>query len=222
MKLIMSLIALAALSFVTSVFAQEEESTPSPTPADEEKASATVEEKPKATPAEEPAAQKKEVSAATKPMSAAKKETTAGAAPQKSASPAAAPASGKKMSTAGALKEMENKWEEAISKHDAAAVEGMVADDFVGVTSKNKVVSRRGMLAEMKADKDTFTMAKLEKLDVHAYGKDVAVVVGISREKGTGKDGKAFDRSYRFTDTWMSRNGKWQCIASQVSLLPSK
>jgi ketosteroid isomerase-like protein len=54
------------------------------------------------------------------------------------------------------------------------------------------------------------------------FGKDVAVVVGTAREKGTGKDGKTFDRTYRFTDTWMNRNGKWQCIASQVALVASK
>jgi ketosteroid isomerase-like protein len=221
MKFIMSLIALAALSVVTSVFAQEEE-TPSPTPADEEKASATVEEKPSATPAEEPAAQKKETPASEKPAAATKKETTAGAAPQKAASPAAAPASGKKMSTASALREMENRWEEGISKHDVTAIEGMVANDFVGVSSKGKVRNKRSLLAEIKADKDTFTMAKNEKLDVRMFGKDVAVVVGTAREKGTGKDGQAFDRSYRFTDTWMNRNGKWQCIASQVAVVAGK
>ena len=221
MKFIMSLIALAALSLVTSVYAQEEE-TPSPTPADEEKASATVEEKPSATPAEEPAAQKKETTAAAKSAAAAKKETTASAAPQKAASPAAAPASGKKMSTAGAIREMENRWEEGIAKHDVAAIEGMVADDFVGVSSKGKVRNKRALLAEVKADKDTFTMAKNEKLDVRLFGKDVAVVVGTAREKGTGKDGAAFDRSYRFTDTWVNRNGKWQCVASQVALVSSK
>jgi len=28
-----------------------------------------------------------------------------------------------------------------------------------------------------------------------------------------------FDRVYRFTDTWMERNGKWECIAEQVALV---
>jgi ketosteroid isomerase-like protein len=223
MKFIMSLIALVALSFVTSVFAQEEETTPSPTPADEEKASATVEEKPAATPAGEPAAQKKEAPASEKAAAAAKKETTAASAPAKSASPAAAPKPAKKMSAEAALRDMENKWEEAIGKHDAATVEAMVADDFVGVSSKPgaKVQNRRAMLTNIKTDKDTYTSAKNEKLDLRMFG-NAAVVVGTAREKGTGKDGKAFDRTYRFTDTWVDRNGKWQCVASQSSLVSSK
>jgi ketosteroid isomerase-like protein len=98
----------------------------------------------------------------------------------------------------------------------------MVATDFIGVSSKGKVQNRRAMLADVKGDKDTYTSTKAEKLAVHMYGSGVAVVVGIANEKGSGKDGKAFDRTYRFTDTWMDRDGNWQCVASQVSLVSQK
>jgi ketosteroid isomerase-like protein len=218
MKFIMSLIAVAALSSVASAFAQEE----SPSPAPEEKASATVEDKPAATATpEQTKAQKKEETTATKSESpaAVKKETTTAT---KSASPAAATASRKGMSTEAALRDMENKWEEAIAKHDTATVESMMSEDFIGVNSKNKVGGRRFVVSEVKSDKDTFTSAKNEKLEVRMFGKDVAVVVGTSHEKGTGKDGKAFDRTYRYTDTWMNRGGKWQCVASQVALVSGK
>jgi ketosteroid isomerase-like protein len=212
MKFIMSLLAVTALSFVTSAFAQEE--SPSPTPA--ENPPTTVEEKPSTT-IEEPNAQKKEEPAAQK------KETPP--APKKVAvATTAAPASGKKMSPDAALRDMENRWEGAIGKHDAATVEAMVADDFVGVSSKPgaKVQNRRAMLADMKSDKDTYTSTKNEKLDVRMFGSGVGVVVGTAREKGTGKDSKTFDRTYRFTDTWVDRAGKWQCVASQASLVSAK
>ena len=54
---------------------------------------------------------------------------------------------------------------------------------------------------------------------MHNFGPNIAVVVGTAHEKGTGKDGKAFDRTFRFTDTWVERNGQWQCVASQVMKL---
>ena len=95
----------------------------------------------------------------------------------------------------------------------------MVAADFIGVNSKGKVQNRRAMLTEVKNDKDTYTSAKAEKLDVHMCGSSVAIVVGMANEKGTRKDGKVFDRIYRFTDTWIDRGGNWQCVASQVSLV---
>ena len=83
----------------------------------------------------------------------------------------------------------------------------------------SKVQNRRAMLTEVKNDKDTYTSAKAEKLDVHMYGSSVEIVVGMANEKGTRKDGKVFDRIYRFTDTWIDRGGNWQCVASQVSLV---
>jgi ketosteroid isomerase-like protein len=98
----------------------------------------------------------------------------------------------------------------------------MVATDYVGVNPKGKVQNRRAALADLKSTKETYTVEKNEKLDVHRYGNDVAIVIGTAREKGSGKDGKAFDRTYRFTDTWMNRGGKWQCIASQISLMSQK
>jgi ketosteroid isomerase-like protein len=212
MKLIASLLGIAALTFATSAFAQQEETA---SPASEETPSTTIEETPTpspaaeattvATPAEQPPAQKKEKPAAS-------------ATPNKSASPAVAPA-GKKMSVTAILKDNESRWSAAIAKRDAATIESMVAPDFIGVNSKGKVQNRRAMLADIRNNKDTYTSMKAEKLDVRTYGSGVALVVGMAREKGTDKDGKAFDRTYRFTDTWVDRAGNWQCVASQEMLV---
>jgi ketosteroid isomerase-like protein len=207
MKLITSLLGIVALTFVSSALAQEESPSaspeqntstavpeaPAPTP------SAAAETKATATPTEQPGAQKKEKPAAAK---------------------AAAAPSGKKMSVEAALKDNENRWEAAIAKHDTVSVGSMVADDFVGVYFNGKVNSKSGAMAESKKDRDTYKSAVNEKLAVHTYGPNVAVVVGTAHEKGTDKDGKPFDRKFRFTDTWVERGGRWQCVASQVMKLP--
>ena len=207
MKLITSLVSIAALGFVTSVLAQDEETA---TPASEQTPSTTIQETPAPTPEAKP------VTSPTKEPDAQKKEEPATTpAPVKTAPSARE----KKTSVSAMLKDNENRWSAAIAKRDTATIESMVAPDFVGVNSRGKVQNRRAMLAEVKTDKDTYTSTKAEKLDVHMYGPGVAVVVGMASEKGTDKDGKAFDRTYRFTDTWMDRGGNWQCIASQVTLV---
>jgi ketosteroid isomerase-like protein len=226
MKSIISVVAAAALTFIASAIAQEE----SPSPATEEKASATVEETPAAAATEaataKPAAEKSPAAAAERAASPMEVKKATAPAAAKAASPAAAPAAAakpaKNMSVEATLKDMENRWAAAYLKHDSVSVEPMVATDFVGVNPKGKVQNRRAMLSDLKSNKDSYTSAKNEKLDVHRYGNDVAVVVGTYREKGSGKDSKTFDRTYRFTDTWMNRGGKWQCIASQLSLLTQK
>jgi ketosteroid isomerase-like protein len=207
MKFITSLVGIAALSVVTSVLAQDEETA---TPASEQTPSTTIQETPAPTPEAKPV-----TSPAKEPDAQKKEEPATTPAPVKT-TPSAR---GKKTSVSAMLKDNENRWSAAIAKHDTATIESMVAPDFVGVNSGGKVQNRRAMLAEVKTDKDTFTSTKAEKLDVHMYGAGVAVVVGMANEKGTDKDGKAFDRTYRFTDTWMDRGGNWQCIASQVTLV---
>jgi ketosteroid isomerase-like protein len=217
MKLFTSFLALTALSLAGSAFAQDE--SPSPAAADEN-ASATVEASPETsrspsielTPAatSSPAEKKEQPSASATP-GAKKKET----AP--STESAAKP--GKKMSVEAAIKDNENKWEAAIASHDISFIQSVVADDFMGVYTDGKIQNKSALIAQVKKDKDTYKSAKNEKLSVHTYGPNVAVVIGTSREKGTGKDGQAFDRTYRFTDSWMDRNGQWQCVASQVMLV---
>jgi ketosteroid isomerase-like protein len=207
MKSIISFVVV--ISFIASAIAQEE----SPSPSVEEKASATVEESPAASPTEHATATPAESPAARK------KETPAATTSKKEASPAAAKVPAKKMSVEAALKDNENRWEASYAAHDPSVAQTLVANDFVEVYWDGKVMSKSGMIGEMKKDKDTFKSAVNEKLAVHTYGPSVAVVVGTAREKGTAKDGKAFDRTFRFTDTWVERNGQWQCVASHVMKL---
>jgi len=212
MKLITSLIGISALGVATLALAQEETASPAP----EDRSSTTVEETPTpapkattaTTPPEQRAAQKKE-----KPAAPAATQKPA-RLPQSPSSAAAAPS--KKMSVEATLKDNENRWEASYAAHDSSVAQSLVASDFNGVYWDGRVMGKAGVISEIKKDKDTYKSAVNEKLAVHSYGPGVAVVVGTAHEKGTTKDGKPFDRTFRFTDTWVQRGGQWQCVASQV------
>ena len=224
MKLLNSFLAVVALTLATSAFAQEE--SPTSTPSNQEDASATVE----ATPEETKSPSATVETPATLPTAAERKEqpsatATPGARGATGVTKAAAGSPtqpGKKMSAEATIKDNENRWEAAIASHNVSTVEGFLAPDFIGISSKGKFLNRSGLLSEFKSDKDTYKSTKIEKLNVRTFGKDVAVTTGRAREKGTGKDGKSFDRTFLFTDTWMQRNGQWQCVAAQVTLRGEK
>ena len=69
---------------------------------------------------------------------------------------------------------------------------------------------------------NVYTTAVSSDLAVHSFGPNAAVVTGIARETGKTPAGKAFSHAYRFTDTWMERNGQWQCVAASAIALPKK
>ncbi len=97
-----------------------------------------------------------------------------------------------------------------------------MAEDFVGTSSSGKVGDKATMIAEVRKDKNVYTSAVSEEMIVHSFGPKIAVVTGIAREVGKASSGKAFSQAYRFTDTWVARDGKWQCVAASAMAIPKK
>lgn len=158
---------------------------------------------------------------------------TASSAPSASASPKAAASPVSKSAATSApivlkgnaeqqIRQIENAYEAASMAHNAAIVEPFMADDFVLTDSKNRVMNKRAAVAEFKKDTDTYTTAKTAELKLHPVDRGVYVVTGVAHEAGKDKAGKPFDRRYRFTDTFVNRNGKWLVVATHVSTLSSR
>ena len=120
------------------------------------------------------------------------------------------------------LKQMEDAWAQALKDKDQAAVGNMVADDYAGINSKGEHQKKTQLLDEIKTSTDTLSASTNDSMDVHVYGPSLATVVGTSTEKGKDKDGKQFSRSFGWVDTWMERNGKWECIGEAVMPLHKK
>jgi ketosteroid isomerase-like protein len=120
------------------------------------------------------------------------------------------------------LKEMEDAWAKALQNKDHAAVGNMVADDFAGFSSKGKHRTKSSLVDEIKNETDTLSSSVNDKMDVHVYAPNLGTVCGTSTEKGKDKDGKEFTHRYAWVDTWMERNGKWECIAEAVMQFPEK
>lgn len=139
-------------------------------------------------------------------------------------SPAAAEKSADTGGTKAKIKQMEDAWAAAEMQkdHGAAIIAEMIAADYSGVSSKGVIQNKAAMVEKMKSETDVTTSAVNDTVEVNLYGPNVATACGKSTEKGKDKDGKEFDRVYGWVDTWMERNGKWECIASSGMLLPDK
>ena len=120
------------------------------------------------------------------------------------------------------LKQMEDAWVKALINKDYAAVGNVIADDFAGFNPEGKHLTKSQLLDEIKNEPNTLSSSANENMDVHVYGPNLATVCGTTMEKGKDKDGKQFTRTYAWVDTWMERNGKWECIAEGVMKSPKK
>lgn len=214
-----SLLVAIGLALSSAASAQQMVPTPAPHPDSADEVGSKGEPSVSVPTAEEPPEPPQTPPENPKPTPAPKKEkqTQKSKPGPTAAEPVASPTT--RRNEEGTLKEMEDNWQSAIMAHNAAIVDLLLAPDFAGVDRNGKFINKSAVVAEVKNDKDTYQVAKNEKVNVRFYGPTIAVVTGSTRSKGTTKAGKAFDRAYRYTDTWVQREGKWQCVASQDSLL---
>ena len=98
------------------------------------------------------------------------------------------------------------------------------AADLDGLVSSLKdggyvIVFRHGATDDSQKDVYPF---KFDDMKVHVYG-NVAVVTGRNTIKGVWEDIEHdISGPYRFTDVFVKRDGRWQCVASQSSRIDLK
>ena len=112
---------------------------------------------------------------------------------------------------------LEGAWNQAELHHDAAAAGSIMADTFISVDHHGKLLNRSQYLADLKDP--SYNPEEISNSDttVYLYG-DTAIVTSVYRTHGTDS-GKPFTHRGRFTDTWIRRNGKWQCVADHETLI---
>lgn len=112
---------------------------------------------------------------------------------------------------------LEGAWNQAELHHDAAAASAIMADTFISVDHHGKLLNKSQYLADLKDL--SYKPEEISNSDttVYLYG-DTAIVTSAYRTRGTDS-GKAFAHHGRFTDTWIKRNGKWQCVADHETLI---
>lgn len=110
------------------------------------------------------------------------------------------------------IKKQEESWAQATLKDGASAVEQYEADDIITTDPGGRVTDKAQDKKDYASGDMKIESEQLTDITVHSYG-NVAVAAGTNVVKGTYK-GQDIGGKYRFTDTWVKKNGKWQVAAS--------
>lgn len=115
--------------------------------------------------------------------------------------------------THAALLELEQQWAEALARKDADAVACMVADEFEDADVDGSLHTRTQMLEHIPNRKPGVN--HLSELRAHVEGN-----FGFTRGLATLVDasGNVVAR-VRFTDIFTYRDGRWQALAGQETLM---
>lgn len=105
---------------------------------------------------------------------------------------------------------------ELLRAGDTAGVARMLTDDFVITTAGwlSGPVDRATWLAELGAQ-HRLTAYTMGRLDVRRHG-DTAIVLLQSTQRGL-RNGQEWEMEFRYTDTWVRRDGAWLLAARHAS-----
>jgi ketosteroid isomerase-like protein len=114
---------------------------------------------------------------------------------------------------------LEEDWTRALVRRDGETFDRLIAPQFV-YTENDQVMTKEELIRAVVSGSDTVESAGNEEMRAYVYG-NTAVVTGWLVMRGRGASGP-FNRRFRYTDTWLYRDGRWRVIAAQDYLVPER
>jgi len=112
------------------------------------------------------------------------------------------------------LEAFEKEWFRVYETHDLAPLQRLIADDFVATLADGAMRDKTQHIAAYRADFEALDRVESNELQVRVHTRELAVATGSYSASLRGTPGAT---KYRYTDTWLKRNGTWQCVATHES-----
>ncbi len=111
---------------------------------------------------------------------------------------------------------LDTEYQAAVEKSDAAAMDRILADDFVLVTGSGKTYSKADLLNEAQSGRVLYERQDDREQKVRVW-ENTAVVTAKLSAKGT-ENGKPFEYMLWFSDTYVRTPAGWRYVFGQASL----
>jgi ketosteroid isomerase-like protein len=118
------------------------------------------------------------------------------------------------------LIKVENDWSNAWVKSDVNALDKLYATEYFATSSEGIVFNKVDGIKDDTSPEYTEKSFVLSELKVRIYG-ETAVVTGRNDVKFK-KGKKAEQVMSRFTDVFVKRDGRWQCVVTQGTKVAKK
>lgn len=109
-------------------------------------------------------------------------------------------------------------YNKALIGGDVTALDEIFADEFIYTSTSGKVLDRTAQLEQFRSNTLDIAGAAGSEETVQIHGR-TGIVIGRFDAKGTYA-GKSFDSTERYTSVWVARDGRWQLVAEQGTLVP--
>jgi ketosteroid isomerase-like protein len=117
-----------------------------------------------------------------------------------------------------AVAALDTEYQAAVARNDGAAMDRILADDFVLVTGRGKTFTKADLLADARGGTSVYERQEEEagSQKVRVWG-DTAVVTALLWIKAT-REGKPVDYKLWFSDTYVRTKSGWKYVFGQASI----
>lgn len=105
----------------------------------------------------------------------------------------------------------------ATKAKDKAALERLIANDFVFIRGSGRVGDKADVVNTFTSPALAVTELKNDERRLIDLGDTVLVAAKV--QLSGLEDGKAFVENFRSVDVWAKRNGAWQVVYTQITML---
>lgn len=113
------------------------------------------------------------------------------------------------------IEALEDQWRQAILSNNVSAMDHLLADDYIGITSNGTVETKAQDLAQRRAGTVRITELNLSDMHIRLYG-DTAVVTSKAQLEGTN-GASDISGEYRYTRVYTHRLGQWRIVSFEAS-----
>jgi hypothetical protein len=110
------------------------------------------------------------------------------------------------------LIELEHNWDAAFHRHDQAFIDRILAEEFVA-TYDNGVRGDRDLELKLALIDENVESSTMDEFIIKEYGN--TAVVWFTLHLVGPVNGQRVQNDYRFTDVFVLRDGRWQCVSTQ-------
>lgn len=114
------------------------------------------------------------------------------------------------------IDQLEEVWRNAVLKGNTAAMDSLLADDYMAITASGALQTKEQTLANLSSGRTRITQLDISDRKVRFYGT-TAVVTSLADVKGTNIEGD-FDGSFRYTRVYVrDARGEWKIVSFEAS-----
>jgi len=119
------------------------------------------------------------------------------------------------MNEADRIMDLDGEWNEAYSRLDGAALDRIIANDWVCIDGAGLVITKNELLTRVASSASFLDPYKFDEIALRVFG-EAAIVTGRLSGQMRDRDG-THDVNQRYMRVYVKRNERWQAVATQVT-----